>query len=353
MVVVSIALPVAVLLICLGLAAFFSFSETALIGVPRHKVRVRAEQGSHPAKVLNRMMDEPERILSTILVGNNLVNIGATAYATVVALTLFGTEGALIATAAMAILITVATEVIPKTFAVQHPLPISLAVARPLRVVEAILLPVVAVLTVLSRLAARVGGVRAPTKAPFITQDEIEIIVREGVREGEVDPFTHKVLRELFDFAEADLGKVMTPRDKIQFLPQTVLLKDAANMVHRSGRTRVLVVDQDLDHVRGCVHVKDLLRLNARGLSEEPVTRCLRSVLVARRDRRPDELLLDMQKSHRLMAVIQDADGSTVGLVTLEDLLEEFVGEIEDETRLSPHEVAGVPASGSPSTAKA
>lgn len=340
MVVLSILVPATVLLACLAAAAFFSLAETALIGVPRHQVRVRAEQGHRAAMLLNRMMDEPERILSTVLVGNNLVNIGATAFATVVALSLFGAEGALIAAAVMAVLITVATEIIPKTFAVQRPLPIALAVARPLRLVEAVLKPAVLFLAGLSRGVARLAGSRQVTNAPFITQDEIEMIVREGVREGEVDRFTHQVLKELFDFGDTDLRKVMTPRDAIQFLLSTAPLRQAAELAHQAGRTRLLVVEGDLDHVVGCVHVKDLLRLSARGMADVPVAQALRPVLLSRSELRPDELLVEMQKSHRLMAVIQDGRGATLGLVTLEDLLEELLGEIEDETR--PHGPQGV-----------
>lgn len=341
--VLSLIVSAAILLVFLAVAAFFSFSETALIGVPRHQVRLLAEQGNTKARLLNHMMDEPERILSTVLVGNNLVNIGATAYATVVALTLFGGEGALIATGVMAVLITVATEIIPKTFAVQHPLPVSLAVARPLRLVEAVLKPAVGFLTWLSRQVARLGGAKAPTKAPFITQDEIEIIVREGVRAGEVEPFTHKVLTELFDFSETDLRKVMTPRSLIQYVPKTAALEEAAELAHRAGRTRLLVVDTDLDHVVGCVHVKDLLRLSTRGLADAPVTQALRPILTAKVAVAPDALLGQMQKSHSLMAVIQDEKNQTLGIITLEDLLEELVGEIEDET-IPRQSGAAVPA---------
>jgi putative hemolysin len=319
-----------ILLAFLAGSAFFSISETAMIGVNRHKVRQLAQAGDVRAARVDHMLDEPERILSTVLIGNNLVNIGATAFATVVAVALFGGKGALIATGAMAVLIILVSELVPKTLAVQNPLPVALAIAKPLRVVEAILKPLVSGATAISRAAARLVGVRTSGSAPYITPDEIEMLVRMGVEQGEVAKFEQRVISELFDFTETDVHKVMTPAEKVHWLPKEATLAAAADLCAKEGRTRVLVADGDFDHVLGCVHSRDLLRFTDLQLDRTSVTVALRGVLFAPADLSADRLLLRMQREHKLLAVIQ-ADGKNVGICTVEDLLEELVGEIHDE----------------------
>lgn len=320
-----------ILLAFLAAAAFFSLAETSMIGVNRHKVRQLAQAGNARAARLDRMLDQPERILSTVLIGNNLVNIGATAFATVVAVSLFGGKGALIATGVMAVLIIVLSELLPKTLAVQNPLPIAMAIARPLRIVEGVLKPLVAGATWISRATARLFGVKATGSAPYITPDEIEILVRMGVEQGEVAKFEQRVISELFQFTETDVHKVMTPVDKVHWLPSSATLAAAAEMAAKEGRTRILVADGDFDHVLGCVHVRDLLHFTDLQLDRKPVTTALRSVLFAPADLSADRLLLRMQREHKLLAVIQGPDGHNMGICTVEDLLEELVGEIHDE----------------------
>ena len=320
-----------ILLAFLAGSAFFSVSETAMIGVNRHKVRQMAQDGDARAARLDRMLDEPERILSTVLIGNNLVNIGATAFATVVAVGLFGGKGALIATGVMAVLIILVSELLPKTLAVQNPLPVAMAVAQPLRIMETVLKPLVAGATGIARAAARVVGVKTTGSAPYITPDEIEMIVRMGVEQGEVAKFEQRVISELFQFTETDVHKVMTPAGQVHWLPKEATLAAAAEMASKEGRTRILVADGDFDHVLGCVHVRDLLRFTDLQLDRTPVTTALRGVLFAPADLSADRLLLRMQREHKLLAVIQAPDGRNIGICTVEDLLEELVGEIHDE----------------------
>jgi CBS domain containing-hemolysin-like protein len=318
------------LLALLGLSAFFSTSETALIGVPRVQVRDLAQKGSRRARLLDRMLDEPERVLTTVLIGNNLVNIGATAFATWVALGVFGGRGALIATGAMAVLVTVLSEIIPKTFAVQHSLKVALRVARPLRVVELMLKPLVDFLTALSRGVARLGGDKPVQKAPFLTTDEIEMIVRMGVQEGHVEHFEHKVIQDLFDFTETPVSKVMTAADKVQSLLPTSTLEDAIRIAARERRSRIVVADAGFTQILGFVHIKDLLRYTDAELARLPVTLAIRPVLRVPGSMRADHLLVRMQHEHRSMAVIQEGSRN-LGIVTADDLVEELVGEIHDE----------------------
>ncbi|HUR62273.1 MAG TPA: hemolysin family protein [Candidatus Thermoplasmatota archaeon] len=321
----------AALVLLFALSAFFSMSETAMIGVNRHQVRQRASAGSRRANLVDRMLDEPERVLSTVLVGNTIVNITAAALGTHIAAQLFTSFADIIGTVFVTLCVLILCELIPKTLAVQNPLPFALNLAQPLRVAEAILKPIIALSSAVTKLALLPFGLRTKGKAPYITSDEIEMLVRMGVEGGQVQKFEQRVISELFEFTETPVSRVMTPAAEAHFLPRTATLGDATRMANKERRSRILVADGDFDHVLGFVHIKDLLRHSDADLARLPVTSALRTVLITQAATRADALLGRMQREHRSMAVVQDHAGNNVGIVTADDLLEELVGEIHDE----------------------
>ncbi|HEX2066437.1 MAG TPA: hemolysin family protein [Candidatus Thermoplasmatota archaeon] len=313
------------------LSAFFSMSETAMIGVNRHHVRQRALAGSRRARLLDTMLDDPERILSTVLVGNTIVNIAAAALGTHIASQVLVRFADIIGAAFVTIFVLVLCELVPKTLAVQAPLPIALNVARPLRVAESLLKPVIALSGGLSKLLVRPFGLKAKGKAPYITSDEIEMLVRLGVEGGQVDKFEQRVISELFEFTDTPAARVMTPAAKVHALSGSATLLDATRLANRERRSRILVADDGFRQVHGFVHIKDLLRYSDADLARLPVTAVLRPVLQAPADQRADVLLNRMQREHRSLAIVQDDGGANLGIVTADDLLEELVGEIHDE----------------------
>lgn len=326
-----------ILFVLLAGSAFFSLSETAMIGVNRLKIRRLAEGGDARARRVDTMLDEPERIIGTVLVGNNIVNIAAASLAAVIAVQLYPTHGILISSILTTLVVLIFCEITPKTLAVQHPLALSKLVAKPLRIVEAVLKPVIFLVAGASKMIVRLFGEKPSGKAPYITSDEIEVLVRMGVEQGEVDQFEQKVIQELFRFTETDVRKVITPADRVHYVLRTATLQDAAELLGQSRRTRVLVVDGDFDHVLGCVFARDLLRYTDEQLASSPVTHALRAVLFVPAELPADRLLVRMQKEHKLLAVIQDpATGRNLGICTVEDLLEELVGEIHDEFDRKP-----------------
>lgn len=324
-------------------SAFFSMSETAMIAINRLDLRRRAAEGDAMAKRIDGMLDQPERILSTVLVGNNIVNISAASLATVLAVRMWPNNGAVIATIGLTLTILVFGEIAPKTLAVQNPYRLARLVAVPLSIVETVLKPLIMLAAGLSKGIIRLLGVKAPGDAPYITSDEINMLVSMGVESGDVAKFEARVIKELFDFTETDVHKVMTPADKVHWLPKEATLTAAAELASKEGRTRILVADGDFDHVLGCVHVRDLLRFSDLQLDRAPVTSALRGVLFAPADLPADRLLVRMQREHRLLAVIQGPDGRNVGICTVEDLLEELVGEIHDEFDHSRVQTPAVP----------
>lgn len=320
----------AALLGLLGASAFFNLSETALIGVRRWDVKRLAEQGSHRAQMVDAMLDAPERVLSTVLVGNTIATITAAAVATVLAQSLFHAWATTIATFSVTVVVLIACELVPKTIAVQNPLPHSLRIAYPLRVVESVLKPVITLAERVSAAVVRPFGIKSSSKAPYITADEIEMLVRFGVEQGEVKKFEQRVISDLFDFKDTPVRQIMTPADKVTFVDAGATLKDAVEAATHTGRTRLPIAEGNFDHVLGFVHVKDLLKFSDEQSATLPVRAVLRGCMTIPADMPADRVLQQMQREHRMLAVVQDG-GHNVGMVTADDLVEELVGELHDE----------------------
>lgn len=320
----------ALVLLLLG-SAFFSMTETALISASRIQIRARREEGDARAAALERLLKDPERLITAVLVGNNVVNVGASVLSAVVALRVLGGVGAAVAAGLMVLVILVFGEITPKTLAVRHATGIALRVARPMMVVQAALAPLAWFFGHVANAVLRLGGIKRPGRAPFITEEEIRLLLRVGEEQGTIERFERRVIDEVFDFTDTKAHRVMTPRDSIVSVGKGASLAEALDVVNKSGYSRILVVDGSLDRVVGFVHAKDLLRFTDVELKERRAGDVARRVLVAPASLNTAELLLRMQRVHTQLAVVQDSMGATVGLLTIEDLLEELVGEIHDE----------------------
>lgn len=325
-------LQLAALVLLLGLSGFFSMSETAFIRTNSVKIKGLADDGDKRAKRLLGMLRRPEEILSAILVGNNLVNIAAASLATVIAVELWGATGALIATFVLTAVILVFAEITPKTLAVHNSEGLAVHISRPLSLTDRVFRPVAWLMTRIAAGLLRLVGVKVqPGEQFFVTQEEIEMMVKVGAEEGEVEAFEKKVIEEVFDFTETAVHRVVTPWTRVKFLPKDSTLKEALEMVSESGHSRIPIVDGDFEHVMGFVHAKDLLKHSDDDLAELPVMTELRAVLFTSANTPADKVLARMQRERKLMAIVQNQEGHNLGIATVEDLLEELVGEIHDE----------------------
>jgi putative hemolysin len=305
-------------------------AETALVRADRFKIRHKMEDGHVKAGIVHKMLKDPDRILGTVLVGNNLVNIAAASLATFLAIEQWGPKGAIIATFGLTFVILVFAEITPKTLAVDRPVHTSLHLARPLRFFHIVLAPFATTLTWFARLLLKPLKLE-PQTGPYITQDEIEHLVKVGMEEGEVEAFEQRVIEEVFDFTETDVHRIITPREDVVYVDKSAMMTEALHAVAESGHSRILVVDGSFDHVLGFVHAKDLLKYTDKALTETSVTDSLRSVLFAHHETHSDRLLARMQRERKLMAVVQNEEGRNLGIATVEDLVEELIGEIRDE----------------------
>lgn len=310
------------------LSAFFSSSETALMSMDRLRVKYLAEKDRPGARRLEALLAHPDNLLGAILVGNNLVNIAASVFATTLFIELFGSRGELMTILILTPLLLIFSEVCPKTYAAKYPEKLSFIVLHPIRVVMWLLTPVTWVVTRLSLLITHF--LRGEEQRPLISEDEIRSIIEFGGHAGVVPKEKRRMLHGVFNLAEMRVRDVMVPRTEVVGVEVNTPFAEIVRIAAQARHSRLPVFDGDLDRVVGIIHTKEILNY-----LEEPAGFSLREL--ARPpffvpEAKPIETLLQaFRRMHLHLAVVVDEYGGVEGIVTLEDIVEEIVGEIQDE----------------------
>jgi putative hemolysin len=329
-----------VLVVLVGLSAFFSSTEIAMFSLAKHRVDALVERGTPGAKLVADLKANPHRLLVTILVGNNLVNIAMSSIATALVGFYFDPGPAvLISTFGITAVVLLFGESAPKSYAVEHSESWALQVARPLKLAEYILFPLVIVFDHLTRLVNRVTGGRAAIESSYVTRDEIQEMIRTGEREGVIDEDEREMLQRLFRFRNTIAKEVMTPRLDIVGIDHEETLADAITRCLDSGHTRLPVYAETLDNIIGTVNIHGLVEAHQNETTYDTPLRDLELLNPPQHvpeSKSVDELLKEMQMSRTQMAVVIDEFGTTEGLVTVEDLIEEIVGEILEGPEEAP-----------------
>lgn len=316
----------AALAICVALSAFFSASETAYSAANKVRLKTMSLDGDGRATAALRLAEDYDRLLTVILVGNNVVNIAGTSIATVIFTGLIGPVGATLSTVVMTLLILLFGEVSPKTLAKESPEKIAMAVARPLRVVMIVLRPVDAVFVVWRRMLSRLFK---PEKDPNHIEAELMTMVDEAQHEGDMDAHEGELIRSAIEFNDQDASSILTPRVDVTALEDTATMEEAADLFRESGYSRLPVYHEDMDHVVGILHEKDFYIRQHEGCRD--ITRIMKRPVWAPATLKISKLLKLFQSSKTHLVILLDEFGGTEGLVTMEDVLEELVGEIYDE----------------------
>ncbi|MCA9773969.1 MAG: HlyC/CorC family transporter [Myxococcales bacterium] len=315
---------------CVLVSAFFSGSETAFTRLSPFKARELAQAGGFVGYAVARIIRSPTRMLSTILIGNNIVNVAAGAVASVVAVRMFGEEtGVLVATFGITLLLLVFSEVTPKGFATHFPSRVARVVAAPLFAAELLLAPAVRVLEWITHPLIRLLSGGAPP-SDAISAAEVRALARRFVSQTADEAGVVEIMAMTLDAVEAKVADIMQPRGEVFHLDESRSVADAFEAFVRSRYSRAPLSREGLDEVTGFVHLKDVaVRLKTE--PDRPLREIARPILRIPRTRGALELLREMQLTLTHMAVVLDEFGVTVGLVTAEDCLEEIVGEIRDE----------------------
>jgi putative hemolysin len=325
------------IVICFVLAAMASGTETALTSVGRLRVRYLAEEGSRAARILQRLQRDPNRFLSTVLLINTVALIVASSSTTLLTNDLFLSwnvpEGerlwlALLVSLLLSILLLLLAEVTPKTLAIRYAERVALAAAGPVDRMATFLNPILWAVTIVSR--ALTGGRAA--KAAYLTEEELMTLLHVSEEQGVIEEQEHDMIHGIIEIGDKSVREVMVPRTDMVAVDKSSSLQDIVRVFKQHRHTRLPVFKGDIDHIVGMIHAKDLLLFYT--LSKAPefdVDKILRPILFTPETKKVDELLHEMRSKKVHMMVVVDEYGGTAGLVSLEDLLEEIVGEIRDE----------------------
>lgn len=328
----SYAVELVALGLLLLLSAFFSGSETALFAANRLKLRHLKEEGHARARMALHLLEHPARLLSTILVGNNIANTAAAVVATATLVRLLGPErGSLYAFLVVTVLLLIFAEITPKTLAARHADRLALLAARPIQATAALLAPLNRVLSLLTNVLTRPLGGRVRPDAPLVTEEEIQLLVRMGEEQGVLEQDERDMIHSIFEFGDTVVREVMVPRVDMVCVEADDPVEAILEVVRTHGHSRIPVYHETVDHIVGLVHVKDLLSAFKDGRLAGTVRDFTRPAFFVPDTKRLDELFREMRRKKVHMAVAVDEYGGTAGLVTIEDLLEEIVGPIQDE----------------------
>jgi putative hemolysin len=319
----------AIIGLCTLLSGFFSGSETALIGISRERVHQLAEDGPRGQR-LERLVSEPERMLSTLLVANNVVNILSASVATILFISLLGeTWGPWVATAVMTSLLLVFGEITPKTLAARYPERFSLAVAPTISRLSIVLAPIASFFSGITRAILRIVGIPINGADGGPTEDDIRALAALGQRGGQIQEAEREIIDALFHLADRAVREVMTPRLDIVSMGLPLTGDDVRAAVSETGHSRFPVTASDLDELVGIIHVKDLLQRQDAGNAD--LSRLIRPPNYVPETMSVLDTLGLMRARRYAMAVVVDEHGGVEGIVTIKDLVAELVGELQDE----------------------
>ena len=325
-------LYLALFIVCLLLSAFFSSSETAFTALQRVRVEHMVSTGVPGAKRIARMMRHPEKLLSTILTGNNLVNTAAAALGTVLAVSVWEEWGILIATIGVSIILLIFCESTPKIIAVHNAERLSLKLAKPVEAASRLFAPAVAALSAIASRFSKLA-VGEPVARSLVSAEEIRTMISVGHKEGTVEEAEAEMLHKVFDFGDRPVREVTVPRTEVIWIEKGTKLTDFFNVYAESPLSRFPVFEESLDNVIGILSVKDVLMGLAKGTitSDGVIDDLIRPAYFAPETKRIGELFTEMQEQNYRMAVVVDEYGGTAGIVSLSRLVEEIIGPVGDE----------------------
>lgn len=326
-------LQILVLIVSLILAGMASAAETAFTSISRIKLKNQVEEGDPKAIQIDRLLSQPNVFLSTILIVNNVAVIVASSMATVLALRFSANFGELISTILISLIVLIFCEITPKTAAVQNPLRWARMLVTPVRGAAWLLRPIVWALSAITNSLVRLLGGQIKHRGPFVTEEELRLLVTVGEEEGVLEEEETDMIKSIFEFADTTVREVMIPRIDMVTLESTATVDEAVDVAMQGGFSRIPVYEESvgIDDIIGILYTKDMLRQLREGHNTLPIRELVRPAYFVPETKKLDDLLHEIRQRRVHMVIVVDEYGSVAGLVTIEDLVEEIVGDIQDE----------------------
>jgi len=317
------------LVVLIGLSGFFSGLEVALVGVRISKIEQMVKDKVKGSTSLLKLKKNPSRMMASVNLGNNLVNVASTAIATDIALKIFGNDGLAIVIGIMTFLILVFGEITPKTYCNANAAKIAARYSRVLLVFSYAFYPIVRILEAITKGIISLTG--SSDNPPGLTEDEIKGVIDQGLKDNAIEKQESELVHGALNFDDIVIRSVMTPRTKMFTLNAKKILFEALPEINNSGFSRIPVFSENSDNIIGIVHVRDVLKSLERDEKVVSLESIMRKPIFVSQEKMVSDLLKEMQGRQTHMAIVLDEFGGVEGCVTLEDLLEEIVGEIHDE----------------------
>jgi putative hemolysin len=322
-----------IMLISLILCGVASAAETALTSISRIKLKNLVEEGDAQAAKIEQLLAEPNRFLSTILIVNSVAVIVASGMATVLALQFSASLGEVISTILISLIVLIFCEITPKTAAVQNPLRWARVLVGPVRAAAWLLRPVVWTLSEITSFLVRLLGGQVKHPGPFVTEEELRMLVTVGEEEGVLEEEETEMIHSIFEFADTTVREVMVPRIDMVTLDSNATVTQAVDVALQGGFSRIPVYEASagIDEIIGVLYTKDMLKQLREGHHSFPIRDLVRPAYFVPETKKLDDLLREIRQKRVHMVIVVDEYGSVAGLVTIEDLVEEIVGDIKDE----------------------
>ena len=323
---------------CLVLSAFFSCSETALTSLSKIRLRSMVDENKKNAKLLQSVLNNPNKLISAILSGNNLVNIGASSLATVIATRTFGSNGVGIATGVLTLLVLIFGEITPKTFARNNCEKVSTFVVKPIYFCMIVFTPIIVMLNIITGTIFKIIGSNEEnntvTETEFLSM--VDVSHEEGVLQGE----EHEMITNVVDFRNSDAEEIMVPRTDMISIPDTFTYKEVIDVFKAERFTRIPVYNETNDHIVGILSFKDVMMID--NINNFKISDYMKEPYFTYESKKCSSLFAEMKKNSISMAIVLDEYGGTAGIITLQDLIEEIVGDILDEIREDEEEIVNI-----------
>lgn len=324
-------LQIGLLVVLLLGSGFFSASETSLMSLSKIRIRYMEDEGVKGAKLVGSLIEKSSDLLSSILVGNNIVNIAATSVSTSLFINIFGDGGVAIATAVMTVLVLVFGEITPKTIAANSPEKVAVVVSKPISIIMKITKPIVWVFNLLTGIIFKIMGIDNDGVKPFITEEELKAMVNVSHEEGVLEMEEREIINNVFQFGDMQAKEAMIQRLDMVAIDIEDSYDEIIELFKSEKLSRLPVYQESIDDIVGILNIKDIIFLSDEEIGNFDIKDYVREAFFTYEFKKITQLLEEMKKEKTQMAIVVDEYGGTAGLLTIEDLVEVIVGDIDDE----------------------